>query len=267
MGRPAKSKSDIAMTAAERKRRQRSTKKGRQSENAKARRRYRGKQREIQNAPTKARREASRNAPPLPDGAEFRIGDCREVLADIADNSAALVLTDPPYGNEAEPLYVWLAEFAARVLIPGGSLLCYTGQGKLDRDIALLGGAGLTYWWLCHMPHTQPQKLFGAGVFATFKPVLWFVKGKRRTLPSGRRPLMTDAFISPKRDKLMHAWGQGEGGVWVPIENLTDPGELIVEPFCGRGEWLRIAAQRGRRAIGCDITERGTETIVTARRA
>jgi hypothetical protein len=212
----------------------------------------------------KLRREASRNAPPLPDGAELRIGDCREVLADIPDNSVALVLTDPPYGNEAEPLYEWLAAWSLRVLIPGGSLICYTGQGKLDRDIAILGGAGLKYWWLCHMPHSPPQKLFGAGVFATFKPVLWFVKGYRRTLPSGQRPLMTDEFISPARDKLAHAWAQGKGGVWVPIEHLTEPGELIIDPFCGRGEWLRIAAEMGRNAIGCDIAEGGTETILAA---
>jgi len=32
-----------------------------------------------------------------------------------------LILTDPPYGDEAEPLYRWLAEWSARVLIPGGS--------------------------------------------------------------------------------------------------------------------------------------------------
>jgi DNA modification methylase len=178
----------------------------------------------------------------------------------IEDNSVAAIITDPPYGNDAEPLYEWLGQFSARVLIPGGSLLCYTGQGKLDRDIAILG-KHLTYWHLCHMRHTQPQKLFGAGVFVTFKPVPWFVKGHRRVLPSGRRPLMTDEFISPKREKLAHAWSQGEGGVWVPIENLTDPGELIIDPFAGRGEWGRIAAGMGRRWIGCDIKQGGTMTI------
>jgi DNA modification methylase len=111
------------------------------------------------------------------------------------------------------------------------------------------------------MPHTQPQKLFGAGVFATFKPVLWFVKGHRRILPSGQRPLMTDEFISPRRDKLAHEWAQGEGGVWVPIEHLSEPGDLIVFPFAGTCTWIRIAAMMGRRALGCDIAPGGTTTI------
>jgi predicted methyltransferase len=59
---------------------------------------------------------------------DYRIGDCRDVLADIADESVALTLTDPPYAKEAEPLYAWLAHFAARVLIPGGAAVFVTGQ-------------------------------------------------------------------------------------------------------------------------------------------
>jgi DNA modification methylase len=192
---------------------------------------------------------------------ELRIGDAREVLADIADNSVSAIITDPPYGNAAAPLYQWLAEFAARVLIPGGSLICYTGQGRLDRDMAIFS-ARLKYWWLCIMPHTQSPKMFGAGVKVTFKPVLWFVKGHRRTLPSGERPLMTDGFISPARDKLAHAWAQGEGGVWVPIEHLTDPGELIVDPFAGTATWGEIAAGKGRRWIGADVVDGGAALLV-----
>jgi hypothetical protein len=47
---------------------------------------------------SKKKREASRNAPILADGMELRIGDCREVLASVPDNSVLLILTDPPYG-------------------------------------------------------------------------------------------------------------------------------------------------------------------------
>jgi hypothetical protein len=211
---------------------------------------------------SRRRRELSRAALPIADGFDYRVGDARVVLADIPDNSVPLILTDPPYGNEAEPLYEWLALFSERVLIPGGSLICYTGQGMLDRDIAILG-ARLKYWWLCMMPHTQHQKLLGSGVLATFKPVLWFVKGYRRALPSGRTPLMSDEFISPSSDKLAHAWAQGEGGVWIPIEHLTEPGELIVSPFAGTATWGRIAYMMGRRWTGADIVPGGSETITS----
>jgi hypothetical protein len=95
---------------------------------------------------TQAKREASRQAPVLLDGLEMRIGDCRKVLADIPDSSVPLVLTDPPYSDDAEPLYQWLAEWSARVLIPGGSLICCTGHSRLDRDMRNFG-EHLRYWW------------------------------------------------------------------------------------------------------------------------
>jgi hypothetical protein len=204
---------------------------------------------------SRKRREASRSAVPIVDGMDYRVGDAREVLDDVADNSVPLILTDPPYGDEAEPLYEWLAGFAQRKLIPGGSLICYTGQSRLDRDMAILSQR-LTYWWLCIMPHGQAQTLPGKFVKANFKPVLWYVKDHRRG-----RTVMPDMLVSPKREKLAHDWAQGEGGVWIPIEHLTEPKELIVDPFAGTGAWGRIAAQMGRRWLGCDIAEGGTETI------
>jgi hypothetical protein len=90
-------------------------------------------------AATKERREESRATAPVQEALDYRVGDCREILADVADNSVALVLTDPPYGDEARPLYEWLGKWAARVLIPGGSLICYTGQSRLDQDMQVLG--------------------------------------------------------------------------------------------------------------------------------
>ena len=88
------------------------------------------------------------------------------------------------------------------------------------------------------------------------RQVLFYTKG-----PSRHRTLMPDVWISPARDKLAHAWALGEGGVWVPIEHLTDPGELIVDPFAGSGTWGRIAHAMGRRWIGCDIVNGGDTRI------
>jgi hypothetical protein len=210
------------------------------------------------NLPKKAarlRRAASRAALPLTDGMDLRIGDFREVLADIPDNSVPLILTDPPYGNAAEPLYRGLAQFAARVLIPGGSLICFTGQGTLIRDLAILG-EHLRYWWLLSMRHTQPQRMFGAFVLCEHKPVLWFVKNHRRG-----RTLLPDVLRPPKRDKEMHPWAQGDGGIWPLIEHLTEPGEVIVDPFCGTAEWGRITASMGRRWIGADVMDGGATVI------
>ena len=255
MGRPPL-KSTGPMTAAERQARRRK-RVGKSMNRQRRTARKLAKEAKSREA-SRARYDASRNAAPLPDGMELRIGDARLVLGDIEPNSVPLILTDPPYGVDAAPLYAWLAEFAARVLIPGGSLVCYTGQSCLNRDIALFD-RHLTYFWLLTMPHQQSQRLLGRGVIVNFKPALWFVKGFRR----GPRTLLPDVLLSPKRDKSARAWGQGEGGVQFLIEHLTKPGELIVDPFAGTATWGEIAASMGRRWIGCDVVD-GGDTVIEA---
>ena len=250
---------------------------------------------------TRVRRMDTLTAPRIPysQGYDYRIGDARLALADVEDESIPLIITDPPYGDEAEPLYRWLAAYAARVLVPGGSLICYTGQSTLIRD-GVIFGEHLKYWWTNIMLHDAAQRLAGKFVIPGFKPILWFVKGFRRGRslvsdvvsdeiefpdianildawddPSrllmrieelerlgtaARSPFMADV-ARPQRDKSAHDWGQGDGGVRRWIHHLTDPGETIVEPFCGEGKWGRIACEEGRYWKGADIAFGGTTTI------
>jgi DNA methylase len=209
---------------------------------------------------SRERREKSRNATPLVDGMEMRIGDCRMVLSDVPVNSVPLILTDAPYiGHESAVLYEWLGEFAAKVLIPGGSLICYTGHWSLNRDMRIFD-KHLRYWWMLAMMHHQSKSLPGKFVIANFKPVLWYVKEFRRG-----RTLMPDILRSPARDKSLHNWSQGEGGVSQIIEHLTEPGELIIDPFAGTGNWGRIAANMGRRWLGADVVMGGDQIIKAER--
>lgn len=61
---------------------------------------------------------------------DIRVGDWRDVLADVPDASVRLILTSPPYDNARtyegtidEPVdFDALADFAIRVLVPGGTL-------------------------------------------------------------------------------------------------------------------------------------------------
>jgi 16S rRNA G966 N2-methylase RsmD len=200
----------------------------------------------------RTKRAQSRAAKPLPNGMDLRISDCRKVLADIADDSAALILTDPPYQKEADPLYVWLAEFAATKLIDGGSLIFFTGHTRFARDAAICEAAGLRLWWHLVVLHDQSRRLPGVFMVCKHKPVLMFVKGTRRS-----RSLMPDVLRPSGRDKVEHPWAQGDGGVWPLIEQLTEPGELIVDPFAGTGTWGEIAVSMGRRWVGSDIVQGG----------
>jgi hypothetical protein len=260
-GRPTVHKDGQPMSAAERQARRR-------KRVGKSINRTRRKQRkEAKFAPARAQREALRNAIVIHEDIDFREGDCREVLDAAAgsplyipDGTVALIVADPPYGDEPEPLYRWMPPWGARVLADGCSFLCWTGVTKLNRDIRYFD-EHLTFRPVHVMKHTVAQRLFGPGVLADHKHILHYVKGYRRKL-SGRSPLLPlTVKTGGGRDKAAHAWGQGDGGVAMFIEHLTEPGDLVIVPFDGTGMWSEIARAMGRRVIACDLKRGGTETI------
>ena len=148
-------------------------------------------------------------------------------------------------GNDSEMLYHWLGDFAARVLVPGGSLVCYTGIFTWYRNACILAEQ-LRPRPLLFMPHTAERPLLGEFVRIGGCPVLWFSKGPRRN-----QLIVPTLARSSGKDKSLHPWQQGDA-VWQWIEPLTDPGELIVDPFYGSGEWGHICGEMGRKWIGSD---------------
>jgi 16S rRNA G966 N2-methylase RsmD len=179
---------------------------------------------------------------------EIREGDFREVLADLPDNSVDLILTDPPYGEDAMPNYEWLSEFAAKKLKPGGSLLCYTGQAMLPEVLNALGEK-LRYWWVCSLDHSHGgQQLPGKWVMVEWKPLVWYVNGNR----AGNN-YIADKLRGTRPNKEDHEWAQGIDEVFNLIESLTDPDGLVVDPFAGSGSFGKAALSLGRRFIGADL--------------
>lgn len=194
------------------------------------------------------RREAREAGAAAPDAPEIRRGDFVDVLADLEDGSVDLILTDPPYGDDALPSYAKLAEFAAAKLKPGGSLVCYTGQSILPGVLDTLGKY-LRYWWTLSLEHAAGgQQLPGKWVFVEWKPVVWFVKDHREG-----RSYVADRIRGTRPDKDQHEWAQGVEEVVYLVESLTDLGGLVVDPFAGSGSFGRAALKLGRRFVGADL--------------
>lgn len=189
---------------------------------------------------------------------EIRSGDFRDTLADLPEGSVDLILTDPPYGDDAVPSYERLAAFASRKLKPGGSLVCYTGQSILP-DVLVEMRKHLRYWWTLSLDHNHGgQQLPGKWVMVEWKPLVWFVRDER----SGQS-YVADKVRGTKPDKDVHEWAQGIGEVFYLVEQLTRPDDLIVDPFAGSGAFGRAALSLGRRFIGADLDpESSTGQIV-----
>jgi 16S rRNA G966 N2-methylase RsmD len=179
---------------------------------------------------------------------EIRTGDFLDALADLPDGSVDLILTDPPYGDAAVPSYEALAEFAARKLKPGGSLICYTGQSILP-DVYRALGEHLRYWWTISLDHQYGgQQLPGKWVMVEWKPIVWYVQDHR-----DGTEYVADKVRGSRPDKGAHEWAQGIEEVGYLIEQLTKPDHLVVDPFAGSGSFGRMALDLGRRFIGADL--------------
>ena len=83
-----------------------------------------------------------------PKGCGIHTGDLSLLHRLIPDDSADLFLTDPPYQEDAIPLYGRLAELAARKLKPGRLCAVMCGQMYLDRVMTEMA-KHLEYYWLC----------------------------------------------------------------------------------------------------------------------
>jgi ParB-like chromosome segregation protein Spo0J len=178
------------------------------------------------------------------------LGDFREHADDIADESVSLIFTDPPYDRKSLDLYGDLAEFGARKLKPGGSLLCYVGHYALP-DVLPLMAPHLRFWWECCCQHTgKSARMTEYGIVVGWKPILWFVKETR-----GDKGTFVDDIVVSEMEKGTHAWQQGLVDAAYYLGKLSRPGDLIVDPFCGGGTTAVAAKRLERRWRTFEIKE------------
>jgi site-specific DNA-methyltransferase (adenine-specific) len=190
-------------------------------------------------------------------------GDFREQGHLVEDNSVDLIFTDPLYHRTAIPLYADLAKFAARVLIEGGSLICYCGNYAIF-DIQKLMEPHLRYWWTLACVNMDRNKILRAfGVHVGWRPMLWFTKGPRRT-----HMVVGDCVRSARGNKLTdHPWAKGASEAQYYIKRLSRKGSLICDPFLGGGSTAVASIKLGRRVVGFEIdlaVARKTKTRIDA---
>lgn len=178
-------------------------------------------------------------------------GDCRDILPQLAPESVQFLFTDPPYDLASVPLYGDAARLGAPLLRVGGHFVCYIGTAHLGACFAQVS-PHLRYWWTFAV---QMKKCYtylpGKWVQSDWKPLLWFVKGGRTD-----KRYVPDVLHSGGKSKSRHPWEQSVVDARWLIARLTQPGDLVLDPFCGSGTTLRAAKDLGRRAIGIEQDER-----------
>ena len=186
---------------------------------------------------------------------DILIGDFRELSKDIADDSIDLILTDPVYDRIND--YRDLSRVAARVLKPGGNCLAQTAHYYLNLVLPAMDEYLDYVWMLAETLSYANSRYYGYRIRIRWKPWVWFSKGERK----GR--WLFDSLQGGGRDKNSHRWGDSLAFSLNCIERLTEPGDLVYDPFLGGGTTAVACYQLGRNCIGHEIDP---ETAKVARK-
>lgn len=194
-------------------------------------------------------------------GIEIYHGDCREVLGSIPRPD--VVIADPPYGIRYSPGGGG-AGWARKTF--SGSNVVYGDDQEFDPAHLLALGC--------------PLVLFGANHYAHRLPAspTWVVWDKRDGKAPNNFSDCELAWCSPGGPArvIRHLWDgahkaseQFESRVHPTqkpvalmarlVNDHSEPGQLVLDPYMGSGTTLRAAKDLGRRAIGIEIEERYCE--------
>ena len=160
------------------------------------------------------------------------------------------IITDPPYPKKYLPLYEELAECSKS--IPLIAVMC--GQSYLPEIMATMTKHLQYRWTLAYLtPGGQAVQQWESKINAFWKPVLLFGKAT---------DWIGDVCKSDANDKRFHEWGQSESGMADLIDRLSEPGQLICDPFVGGGTTAIVSLKLGRRFVGCDIDKTVCEKAI-----
>jgi len=175
--------------------------------------------------------------------------DFREL--ELADHSVDAIICDPPYTDEAIPLWSDLSAFAARVLKPGHPIAAYCGHLRQPETMARLAEHLEFVWVGATVLRGRHTKVHVRKVNGWHRPWLVYSAGPYRPRRWIHDTLMAEG--GGDKDVTDHPWRQAEGPFRELVSMLTFTGELVVDPFVGQGTTAAASVAEGRRFVGCDV--------------
>lgn len=187
-------------------------------------------------------------------------GDCVEVMKSMEANSIDFILTDPPYlvrytsrdgrriandDNDA-----WLRPAFAemyRLLKPGSFCVSFYGWQATDRFIAAWREAGFRI-----VGHIVFRKRYASSVrYLRHQHEQAYLLAKGYVPPFAEA--MPDVIDWRYTGNRLHPTQKPLAVLMPLVEAFSEPGQVVLDPFCGSGSTLAAARELGRKYVGIDI--------------
>ena len=222
-------------------------------------------------------------------------GDCLKVLKKIPDESADMVLTDPPYAlgedgakpaiiregtkfkrkTPIDPNFEWDKEIKLdwikecyRILKPKGLLATFYGKDRISYLIEYTKKAGFNVrdigGWHKTNPVPQARKVKWCSALEIW---VLFRKEKGHTFnwQLGMRHNVIVAPICQGNERTRHS-SQKPKSVFRPfVEYFTNEGDTVIDPFIGSGTTMEVCLELNRNCIGIEISKDYCENIIIPR--
>lgn len=220
------------------------------------------------------------------------LGDCVKILRGIPDGSVDLVFTDPPYNigvkydvhkdtMERSDYLAWSREWigeCARALKEEGSIYIAINDEHASEFVGILKGLGLCMrnWIIWHYTFGQAQK---KKFSRAHTHILYFTKDPTR-FTFNSEAIRVRSVRQEIGDKRANPRGKVPDDVWtisrvagtfnervkdfpcqMPVKLLervirtsSNPGEIVLDPFCGTGTTPYVARLLGRKYIAIELS-------------
>ena len=188
--------------------------------------------------------------------------DARTFLRGLPDESVDLVVTDPPYAFDRGNTYFrrWFADLPDEAWPPilaecyrvlRDNRHAYVICDRRTEPIFRRAAVAASFRYLQTITWNKGTPGLGGGVYrAQQEVILLLSKGTR----AGNSRALGDVLTFPRVMTRGHYPTEKPVGLLkVLISQSSQPGELVLDPFCGSGSTGRAARTLGRRALLCDL--------------
>ena len=197
------------------------------------------------------------------DGITIYHGDCRDILPTLEAGDA--VVTDIPFNVDlnyesyddklSNAEYRALLDSWFTAMKPVAWMYVVKAPTKTMPVVLPSFADILGYVWtvIQYSPNTTSYGPFNLHVYTQY-----LIGGQPYKRPCGDLFVNTDNQLWSRE----HPAAMPTRPIRKLIEWFTNPGDMVIDPFCGSGTTLRAAKDLGRRAIGIEIEEKYCEIAV-----